>query len=68
VFNLHETFENPKRVVKKPPYSVRETGYAGFNIPVDIYFQTDEKNYLKVSIIHHFSTISDVFSILKCSI
>jgi YEATS family len=49
VFNLHETFENPKRVVKKPPFSVRETGYAGFLIRVDIYFQTDEKSNLKVS-------------------
>lgn len=27
-------------VVKDPPYSVKETGYAGFNLPIDICFRT----------------------------
>lgn len=39
VFYLHETFERPKRVVKEPPYSVKESGYAGFQMLIDIYFR-----------------------------
>lgn len=30
-------------VVKDPPYSVKETGYAGFNLPIDICFRTDDE-------------------------
>ncbi|KDR18313.1 protein AF-9 isoform X2 [Zootermopsis nevadensis] len=43
VFHLHETFPKPKRVVKDPPYSVKETGYAGFNLPIDICFRTGDE-------------------------
>lgn len=43
VFHLHETFPKPKRVVKEPPYSVKESGYAAFNLPIDICFRTDEE-------------------------
>ncbi|KAK9891805.1 hypothetical protein WA026_016601 [Henosepilachna vigintioctopunctata] len=39
VFHLHETFQKPKRVVKEPPYAVKESGYAGFNLPIDIYLR-----------------------------
>ena len=39
VFNLHETFPKPKRVIKEPPYVVKESGYAGFDIPIHIYFK-----------------------------
>lgn len=36
VFNLHESFPKPKRVIKEPPYSVKEAGYAGFVLTIDI--------------------------------
>ncbi|ESO92345.1 hypothetical protein LOTGIDRAFT_121028 [Lottia gigantea] len=43
VFQLHESFSKPKRVVKDPPYQVSESGYAGFNLPIVIYFRSKEK-------------------------
>uniref|UniRef100_A0A1A9VG73 YEATS domain-containing protein n=1 Tax=Glossina austeni TaxID=7395 RepID=A0A1A9VG73_GLOAU len=39
VFNLHESFPKPKRVCKEPPYTIQESGYAGFMLPIDIYFR-----------------------------
>lgn len=39
VFYLHETFPKPKRVIKEPPYTVKESGYAGFNLPIEIYLR-----------------------------
>ncbi|KAL9697388.1 hypothetical protein quinque_000829 [Culex quinquefasciatus] len=39
VFNLHDSFPKPKRVVKEPPYAVKEAGYAGFILPVEVYFK-----------------------------
>lgn len=39
MFNLHETFPKPKRVIKEPPYSLKESGYAGFDIPIHIYLK-----------------------------
>lgn len=39
MFWLHESFANPKVVVKQPPYQVKQSGYAGFNILVDIHFK-----------------------------
>ncbi|XP_066994108.2 protein ENL isoform X1 [Anabrus simplex] len=43
VFLLHETFPKPKRVVKEPPYSVKESGYAGFVIPIEVYFKNHDE-------------------------
>ncbi|XP_022333430.2 uncharacterized protein LOC111130564 isoform X2 [Crassostrea virginica] len=42
VFNLHGSFPNPKRVLTEPPYAVQEQGYAGFELPIDIYFKNKE--------------------------
>ena len=39
VINLHETFKNPKREYKHPPYVLKEQGYASFEIFLDIYFR-----------------------------
>lgn len=36
VFNLHESFPKPKRAFKEPPYVVKEAGYAGFLLTIDI--------------------------------
>ncbi|XP_025424727.1 protein AF-9-like, partial [Sipha flava] len=43
VFHLHDTFPNPKRVVKEPPYVVKESGYAGFPLPIEIYVRNKEE-------------------------
>ncbi|XP_064475075.1 protein AF-9-like isoform X2 [Ornithodoros turicata] len=42
VFLLHDSFPKPKRVLKEPPYQVSESGYAGFNMPIEVYFRTRE--------------------------
>ncbi|RWS09784.1 protein AF-9-like protein, partial [Dinothrombium tinctorium] len=43
VFNLHESFPKHKRVIKEPPYEVSESGYAGFELPIDVYFKNKEE-------------------------
>ncbi|GFT78943.1 hypothetical protein NPIL_703401 [Nephila pilipes] len=43
VFYLHDSFPKPKRVKKEPPYMVSESGYAGFTMPIDVYFRTKEE-------------------------
>ncbi|XP_063215613.1 protein AF-9 isoform X2 [Bacillus rossius redtenbacheri] len=43
VFYLHTTFPKPKRAIKEPPYSVKESGYAGFIIPIEIYFKNKDE-------------------------
>ncbi|XP_017786953.1 PREDICTED: protein AF-9 [Nicrophorus vespilloides] len=43
VFYLHETFNKPKRVFKEPPYSIKESGYAGFLLPIEIYLKNKEE-------------------------
>ncbi|KAJ2949464.1 hypothetical protein O0L34_g15381 [Tuta absoluta] len=48
VFHLHETFPKPKRVVKDPPFSIKESGYAGFVFPIEIYLKNkDEPKKIK---------------------
>ncbi|KAI1712777.1 YEATS family domain-containing protein [Ditylenchus destructor] len=37
-FMLHESFEQPKRAIKDPPFQVTETGYGGFTMPIQIQF------------------------------
>ncbi|XP_009470272.1 PREDICTED: protein ENL [Nipponia nippon] len=43
VFRLHESFPKPKRVCKEPPYKVEESGYAGFIMPIEVYFKNKEE-------------------------
>lgn len=43
VFLLHDTFRNPKRVLKEPPFTVKESGYAGFIIPIEIYLKNKDE-------------------------
>ncbi|XP_054456963.1 protein AF-9 isoform X1 [Anoplopoma fimbria] len=43
VFHLHESFPKPKRVCKDPPYKVEECGYAGFILPIEVYFKNKEE-------------------------
>lgn len=47
VFQLHDSFPNPHREITEPPFQVKETGYAGFEIPIEIYFKNrDKPNHL----------------------
>ncbi|KAE8631910.1 hypothetical protein XENTR_v10001355 [Xenopus tropicalis] len=43
VFRLHDSFNRPKRVCKEPPYKVEESGYAGFILPIEVYFKNKEE-------------------------
>ncbi|KAL7011172.1 hypothetical protein ACKWTF_014133 [Chironomus riparius] len=43
VFNLHDSFPKPKRVIKDPPYVVKESGYAGFELTIDIYLRNRDE-------------------------
>ncbi|EFN70907.1 Protein ENL [Camponotus floridanus] len=43
VFILHNTFRNPKRVLKEPPFVVKESGYAGFIIPIEVYLKNKDE-------------------------
>ncbi|XP_034036047.1 protein ENL isoform X2 [Thalassophryne amazonica] len=43
VFRLHDSFPKPKRVCKEPPYKVEESGYAGFLMPIEVYFKNREE-------------------------
>jgi YEATS domain-containing protein 4 len=37
-FKLHESYNNPNRIVTKPPYELTETGWGEFEIMIKIYF------------------------------
>lgn len=43
IFNLHESFPKPKRTFKEPPYVVKEAGYAGFLLTIDIYLKNRDE-------------------------
>ncbi|KAL0123031.1 hypothetical protein PUN28_007573 [Cardiocondyla obscurior] len=50
VFLLHDTFRVPKRVLKEPPFVVKESGYAGFIILIEIYLKNkDEPKKFQIS-------------------
>ncbi|KAM5192291.1 protein ENL isoform 2-T2 [Mantella aurantiaca] len=43
VFRLHDSFPRPKRTCKEPPYKVEQSGYAGFILPIEVYFKNKEE-------------------------
>uniref|UniRef100_A0A0C9QL67 Mllt3 protein n=1 Tax=Fopius arisanus TaxID=64838 RepID=A0A0C9QL67_9HYME len=50
VFQLHETFPKPKRTFKDAPYVLKESGYAGFVLPIYIYLKNkDEPKRIEIS-------------------
>ena len=50
VFLLHDTFRNPKRVLKEPPFVVKESGYAGFILLIEIHLKNkDEPKKFQIS-------------------
>ncbi|CAK9827296.1 Protein ENL [Anthophora retusa] len=52
VFQLHETFSKPKRVLKEPPFVIKESGYAGFEIPIHIYLKNKDEGTKKIEILY----------------
>eukprot|EP00833_Pecoramyces_ruminatium_P016114 jgi/Orpsp1_1/1190146/evm.model.d7180000076901.1 len=46
VFRLHESFENPNRIVDKFPFQVSETGWGEFEILIKLYFQDPSEKHL----------------------
>ncbi|KAG0032362.1 NuA4 histone H4 acetyltransferase complex and the SWR1 complex subunit [Podila clonocystis] len=37
-FKLHDTYENPNRVIEKPPFEVSETGWGEFDVIIKLHF------------------------------
>lgn len=52
VFQLHETFTKPKRIIKEPPFVIKESGYAGFEIPIHIYLKNKDEGSKKIEILY----------------
>ncbi|OUM62413.1 hypothetical protein PIROE2DRAFT_11323 [Piromyces sp. E2] len=46
VFRLHESFENPNRVVDSFPFEVSETGWGEFEILIKLYFQDSSEKHI----------------------
>ncbi|CAF5068995.1 unnamed protein product, partial [Rotaria magnacalcarata] len=44
VFHLHPEYPNHKRELKSTPFAIQETGYAGFHLPIEIYFKTKKES------------------------
>ena len=44
VFHLHGSYQDPLRTADKPPFEVSESGYAGFMLPIDVYFDQPGDN------------------------
>lgn len=51
-FKLHESYNNPNRIVTKPPYELTETGWGEFEIVIKIYFH--DANERPVSLLNIF--------------
>nr|XP_046912820.1 protein AF-9-like [Dermatophagoides farinae] len=41
--HTHDCFPKPKRVIKEPPYEIKESGYASFELPIEVYFRNKEE-------------------------
>jgi len=42
IFRLHETFKDPVRALSESPFKVSECGYAGFILPIELYFKNKQ--------------------------
>ncbi|XP_003748236.1 YEATS domain-containing protein 4 [Galendromus occidentalis] len=49
-FKLHESYENPNRIILAPPYEVAETGWGEFEIVIKVYFH--DPNERPVTLYH----------------
>jgi len=48
MFKLHSSFDNPNRVILKPPFEVTEVGWGEFEIIVVLYFQDPTERPLEM--------------------
>ncbi|CAD5209579.1 unnamed protein product [Bursaphelenchus xylophilus] len=44
-FVLHDSFSNPKRTVRNPPFEITETGYGGFDMVIILHLQNCQKSF-----------------------
>ncbi|CAF4911970.1 unnamed protein product, partial [Rotaria sp. Silwood1] len=40
IFYLHPEYPDHRREFRSTPFAIKETGYAGFHLPIDIFFKT----------------------------
>ncbi|XP_017883467.1 protein AF-9 [Ceratina calcarata] len=52
VFQLHETFPKPKKILKDPPFVIKQSGYAGFEIPIHIYLKNKDDGNKRIEILY----------------
>lgn len=65
-FKLHESYQNPNRLVNKPPYEVTETGWGEFEIVIKIYFlDPNERPVTIYHILKLFQTDNNVINMKK---
>lgn len=38
-FKLHDSYDEPKRVITEPPFEISESGWGEFEIPIKIFFE-----------------------------
>mmetsp|Transcript_9235 Transcript_9235/g.24854 ORF Transcript_9235/g.24854 Transcript_9235/m.24854 type:complete len:211 (+) Transcript_9235:1239-1871(+) len=50
-FDLHQTFQNPQRIVESQPFEVTEHGWGEFDIIVHVYFTLDSG--VREAILYH---------------
>lgn len=62
-FKLHESYNNPNRIMTKPPYELTETGWGEFEIVIKIYFH--DPNERPVSITFEIEQICKLKSLYK---
>ncbi|KAJ8669972.1 hypothetical protein QAD02_001231 [Eretmocerus hayati] len=62
-FKLHESYNNPNRIVTKPPYELTETGWGEFEIVIKIYFHDpNERAVTLYHVLKLFQTTPEVSS------
>ncbi|XP_015519216.1 YEATS domain-containing protein 4 isoform X2 [Neodiprion pinetum] len=52
-FKLHESYNNPNRIVTKPPYELTETGWGEFEIVIKIYFHDPNERPDPTALMQH---------------
>lgn len=52
IFHLHDSFANPNRDVKSPPFELKENGWGEFDILIEIHFHDDVQEP-PIELLHH---------------
>jgi len=68
-FKLHESYNNPNRIVTKPPYELTETGWGEFEIVIKIYFHDPNERPVSEQVCHeterYFPNLIAILSVIK---